>query len=150
MQQQARKKGQIVSYKTSRTVRETMRMVTMYGSGRKAEAEGYELIAKTGTAYQNKGRGYGGKERTTSCVGAFPLSDPQIMIVVMLDDPKPSKETYNYATAGWNAAPTLGEIVSRIAPILDIHPVSEPTEMKYAHWYEEGPKVIQTKHQVSE
>ena len=41
----------------------------------------------------------------------------------MLDEPKPLPETYGYATSGWNAVPTAGKIIGRIAPLLGVTPV---------------------------
>jgi hypothetical protein len=40
----------------------------------------------------------------------------------MLDEPQPLKETYGFATAGWNAAPTAAKVITRIAPLLDLAP----------------------------
>ena len=40
----------------------------------------------------------------------------------MLDEPQATADTYGYATAGWTAAPVVGEVVSRIAPMLGIDP----------------------------
>jgi cell division protein FtsI (penicillin-binding protein 3) len=42
--------------------------------------------------------------------------------MAMLDEPKGLKETYNFATAGWNAAPTGGKIIARIGPLLGVEP----------------------------
>lgn len=41
----------------------------------------------------------------------------------MLDEPKGIKETFNFATAGWTAAPTAGAVVRRIAPMLGVAPI---------------------------
>jgi cell division protein FtsI (penicillin-binding protein 3) len=125
----------VVSLKTSASIRDLMRMVVGEGTAKKADVAGYEVIGKTGTAYQSKGRtGYGAlKSRTTSFIGAFPKDNPQYAIIVMLDDPKPSKETYGYATAGWNAAPTAGKIISRIAPALGV-PSSLDDSQSSAYW----------------
>lgn len=140
----------IVSPKTSRTIRELMRLTAMHGGSRKANIDGYEVFAKTGTAYQNKGRGgYNRNDRTTFCVGAFPFHDPQIMVVVMLDSPQPTKETYNYAAAGWNAAPTLGRVIERIAPMLGILPVNENSVMRNVTWYDGENEFIRTSHVTS-
>jgi cell division protein FtsI (penicillin-binding protein 3) len=43
-------------------------------------------------------------------------------MVVMLDEPKATAETFGFRTAGWNAAPMFGKIVSRIAPMLGVRP----------------------------
>jgi cell division protein FtsI (penicillin-binding protein 3) len=121
----------VISSKTSSAIREMLRMVVKNSQARAIDVKGYEVLGKTGTALQNKGHGYAGKARNAYFVGSFPLSDPQIMVFVMLDDPKPLPETYNYATAGWNAAPTAGHIIERIAPLLGFQPAEEETPMKY-------------------
>ena len=41
---------------------------------------------------------------------------------VMLDEPQSLKETYGFATSGWNAVPAGGKIIARIAPMLGIEP----------------------------
>jgi len=40
----------------------------------------------------------------------------------MLDEPQPLKETYGFITSGWNAVPTGGKVIARIAPLLGIEP----------------------------
>jgi cell division protein FtsI (penicillin-binding protein 3) len=40
----------------------------------------------------------------------------------MLDEPQALPETYGYATSGWNAVPTGGKVIARIAPLLGIEP----------------------------
>jgi cell division protein FtsI (penicillin-binding protein 3) len=42
--------------------------------------------------------------------------------MVIIDDPKPIKETFGFVTAGWNACPTGGNIIKRVAPPLHIRP----------------------------
>jgi cell division protein FtsI (penicillin-binding protein 3) len=43
-------------------------------------------------------------------------------MVMMLDDPKPTKDTYGFHTAAWNVGPAYSRTVSRIAPMLGIRP----------------------------
>ena len=50
------------------------------------------------------------------------MDKPKYAILVMLDEPKPLPETYGFATAGWNAVPTAGKIIERIAPMLGVAP----------------------------
>jgi hypothetical protein len=45
------------------------------------------------------------------------------VVLVVLDEPKAIKETFGFATAGWNAAPTAGNIINRIAPMLGVFPI---------------------------
>ena len=40
--------------------------------------------------------------------------------MITLDEPKAIEETKGFATAGWNAAPTAGRVMSRIAPMVDM------------------------------
>ena len=43
----------------------------------------------------------------------------------MIDEPKGQKHSYNFATAGWVAAPVAGRIIKRVAPMLGVHPIDE-------------------------
>jgi cell division protein FtsI (penicillin-binding protein 3) len=118
-------KNPCVSEKTSTAIRMMMRTIVREGTAKKANIEGYQVFAKTGTAYQNKGKfgGYGSdadRHRTTSLIGGFPANKPRYLMIVMLDDPKPAEGTYGYATAGWNVTPTAGKIIERIAPLLGV------------------------------
>ncbi|MDR1476243.1 MAG: penicillin-binding protein 2 [Holosporales bacterium] len=113
---------QVVSRKTSSIIRELMRAVICYGTGKKAGVEGMDIIGKTGTSYKICGKGYGNasnRARITTFIGGFPKDKPRYVLLVMLDDPKGTDDTYGFATAGWNAAPTAHNIFQQILPILD-------------------------------
>jgi len=112
----------ILSAKTSEQVRSLMRLVVSSGTGRKAEAKGYLIGGKTGTAEKPKGRNYAKKAKISSFVGAFPMNDPRYTVLVVIDEPKGTKRTFNYATGGWVAAPAVGRIVERMGPIVGITP----------------------------
>ena len=119
--QHANSTEQIVSRETSAAVRDLMRAVVCFGTGKKAAVAGVPIFGKTGTAYKKVGRGYGAdgnRKRITTFVGGFPKDKPQYMLLVSLDDPKATSETFGYATAGWNIAPTAKNIFERIIPIL--------------------------------
>jgi len=58
------------------------------------------------------------------------MDDPQYLVLVMLDEPKATKDTYGFATAGWNAVPTAGKVIERIAPMLGIEPVLSPEDFE--------------------
>jgi cell division protein FtsI (penicillin-binding protein 3) len=103
-------------------MRQLMRLVVVKGTGRKANAEGYLVGGKTGTADKQVGRGYARNARIASFVGAFPMDDPRYVVFAMIDEPKPTKETFGYATGGWVAAPLVGRLVERMAPLLGIAP----------------------------
>lgn len=112
--------GQVVCEKTSRLVRRLMRLTAMEGTARKANIPGYNVFAKTGTTWKKVNKhGYGSdseKQRITTCMAGFPEENPEILMLVMVDDPKPTKESGGYATAGWNAAKIAGKIITKLAP----------------------------------
>lgn len=96
-----------------------MRAVVTDGTGRKANIPGYGVMGKTGTAEKPSAQGgYDEKRLVTSFIAAFPHSAPRYAMIVTLDEPKAIEGTHGYATAGWNAAPTAGNVIRRIGPIL--------------------------------
>ena len=54
----------------------------------------------------------------TVFTGIFPVSAPQYIILIMLDEPQGTKESGGWKTAAWNAVPTAGAILDRIMPLL--------------------------------
>ena len=110
----------IISEETSTNMRQLMRLVVENGTGRGAAAPGYFVGGKTGTAEKASGRGYKRKALISSFVAAFPIQKPKYALLAMLDEPKGTKETFGQATGGWVAAPVIGAIVKRIAPILGL------------------------------
>lgn len=119
------KAKQIISRETSHKVRRLLRSVVQYGTGKNAEAPGYRVGGKTGTAEKISGRGYSDKARIASFMGAFPMDDPRYVVLVMLDEPKGNKSTYGYATGGWVAAPVASRVIAQMGPLLGIQPVME-------------------------
>jgi len=112
----------VFSEDTSYRMRSLLRLVVMKGTGRKADAPGYRVGGKTGTAQKLINGRYSNTINITSFAGVFPMDDPRYVIVVMLDEPKATKETYGFTTAGWNVAPVVSRTVSRIAPMLGVAP----------------------------
>ena len=117
-----RESKRVISKQTSLDMRKLLRDVVIYGSGKNANIEGYEVAGKTGTANKIVDGRYIKGKNVTSFVSAFPSSDPKFALMVIIDDPKPIKETFGFVTSGWNACPTGGKIISRIAPQLNIRP----------------------------
>jgi cell division protein FtsI (penicillin-binding protein 3) len=107
---------------TSYRMRALLRLVVMKGTGKKADAPGYRIGGKTGTAQKLINGHYSQTINITSFAGVFPMDDPRYVIVVMLDEPKATPETYGFTTAGWNVAPVVSRTVSRIAPMLGVAP----------------------------
>ena len=116
---------QVVSQSTSFRMRSLLRMVVEKGTGRKAEAPGYRVGGKTGTAEKASRRGYRRNKLLSSFVGVFPVDNPRYVVLVTVDEPRGTKETHGYATGGWVAAPAVREIVLRTAPILGLRPARE-------------------------
>ena len=104
----------VVSEKTSRVMRRLLRLVVENGTGRNANAKGYLVGGKTGTA-EKPGRdgAYRRKALLSSFVAAFPVNDPRYVVLAMVDEPKGNKSSYGYATGGWVAAPAVKRIVER-------------------------------------
>ncbi|MGI8705336.1 MAG: peptidoglycan D,D-transpeptidase FtsI family protein [Sphingomicrobium sp.] len=103
---------------TSYKMRALLRLVVTHGTGRKADAPGYRIGGKTGSAEKYHNRSL----LVTTFAGVFPMDDPRYVIVVMLDEPKGTAETHGFRTAGWNVAPVVSKTVSRVAPMLGITP----------------------------
>jgi cell division protein FtsI (penicillin-binding protein 3) len=103
---------------TSYKMRALLRLVVTHGTGKKADAPGYRVGGKTGTAEKYHNRSL----VVTTFAGVFPMDDPRYVVVVMLDEPKATAETYGFRTAGWNVAPVVSKTVSRIAPMLGVTP----------------------------
>ncbi len=115
----------IISVRTSEKVRRLLRLVVEHGTGTKAEAKGFLVGGKTGTAEKVVGKRYKAKALMSSFVGAFPMNDPRYVVFAMLDEPSGTKETFGYATGGWVAAPVVSNVISRIGPMLGVRPVDE-------------------------
>ncbi|MDR1694954.1 MAG: penicillin-binding protein 2 [Lactobacillaceae bacterium] len=110
----------VVSEKTSKTMRKLLREVVVEGSGKRANVLGYEVAGKTGTANKLVNGKYINKKVMTTFVATFPASNPKYALYVMLDEPKGSKETWDFVTSGWNTVPTASNIISAIAPQLNV------------------------------
>ena len=115
----------IFSKQTSMKMKSIMRLVVSnkYGTAKQAEAPGYLVGGKTGTAEKiSKSGGYLKKQNIVAFTAGFPMNNPRFVITVMIDNPKGQKSSFWRRTAGWVAAPVVSEIVTRIAPILGIKP----------------------------
>ncbi len=117
----------VVSQETAYKMQGMLRLVVEKGTGRQADAPAYLVGGKTGTAEKAGGGGYRKKSLVSSFAAVFPVINPRYVTVVMLDEPKGTKKTYGYATAGWTAAPTTKRVVERIAPMLGVPPNKAPT-----------------------
>lgn len=115
----------VVRDETSRQMRRLMRQVVTHGTGGKADVPGYSVGGKTGTADKPSAGGYDRRALITSFAGIFPSNKPKYLVLAVLDEPKGIKKTSGWRGAGWNAAPTVGAIVRRAAPVLGVRPTAE-------------------------
>jgi cell division protein FtsI (penicillin-binding protein 3) len=112
----------VFSEATSAKARELLRLVVLDGTGKKAAAPGYRVGGKTGTAEKVVGGRYSRGSVVTNFAGVFPMDNPRYVVVAMLDEPKGTKDSYGFKTAGWNVAPVVGRVIERIAPALGVIP----------------------------
>ncbi|MEQ9642965.1 MAG: penicillin-binding protein 2 [Alphaproteobacteria bacterium] len=116
----------VISKRTSRAMRGLLRLVVADGTGKQADVPGYLVGGKTGTAEKAKHGGYARKALISSFVAAFPIKQPRYVVYALLDEPRGIEETHGFRSAGWNAAPTAGRIIARIAPLLGVRPEFAP------------------------
>jgi cell division protein FtsI (penicillin-binding protein 3) len=121
----------VLKPETSAAMLKMMRLNVLKGTGKRADAEGYRVGGKTGTAEKVVHGRYSTSALLTSFLAAFPTDAPEYAVLVMLDEPQRVAESNNHATAGVNAAPTVGKIVERIAPILGVAPKLEADQRKF-------------------
>ena len=115
----------VISPATSRKIRQLLRMAVSKGTGGRADAVGYRVGGKTGTAEKAVAGGYDTKALISSFVGVYPMDDPQYVVFALLDEPKGTKETFGYAAGGWVAAPVVRNVILRTAPLLGVAPKRE-------------------------
>ncbi|TPG48026.1 penicillin-binding protein 2 [Sphingomonas glacialis] len=112
----------VFSQQTSATMRSLLRLVVVHGTGVKANAHGYRVGGKTGTAEKAERGGYNHHALISTFAGAFPIDAPRYVVVVTLDEPKGTRATGGYATAGWVAAPVAHGLIRTIGPMLGVYP----------------------------
>jgi cell division protein FtsI (penicillin-binding protein 3) len=121
----------VLKAETSAAMLKLMRLNVLKGTGKRANAEGYRVGGKTGTAEKVVGRHYSANTLLTSFLSTFPTDAPEYLVLVMLDEPQRVAASSNQATAGTNAAPTAGKIIERIGPILGVAPRREDDQRKF-------------------
>ncbi len=114
----------VLSAKTAIEMREMLETVTEPGgTAVKAQAEGYRVGGKTGTAHKLVGKGYGNKYRAYFA-GLAPISSPRIVVAVMVDEP-----TGGSHYGGDVAAPVFSTIVGETLRALNVLPDSKVKQM---------------------
>ena len=112
----------VIKSETSEKMRYLMRLNAEIGTARQAEVKGYYIGGKTGTSEKVVNGRYSKKQVLNSFTAIVPADNPQFQVLVMLDEPKPLPETHGFITSGWNAVPTGGKVIARIAPLLGLEP----------------------------
>lgn len=107
---------------TSARMRQLLRMIVSIGTGKNANAAGYRVGGKTGSAEKPGAGGYRRTSLVATFAAAFPMDRPRYVIIAMLDEPQGTAATSGQRTAAFNAAPVVGRVVPRIGPLLGIMP----------------------------
>lgn len=121
------KSTQVMSKETTDKMRYLMRLNVLVGSGKRAEVPGYRVGGKTGTAEKVENGHYSKTKVFNTFIAVFPIDDPQYEVLVSLDDPKGEKPGDD-PLAAYNATPTAGAVIARIAPMLGVMPNFAPDE----------------------
>lgn len=112
----------VVKKDTSDKIRYMMRLNAEIGTAKQADVKGYYIGGKTGTAEKVVNGHYSKKQVLNSFTAILPADNPQYQVLVMLDEPKSLPETHGFITSGWNAVPTGGKVIARVAPLLGLEP----------------------------
>jgi stage V sporulation protein D (sporulation-specific penicillin-binding protein) len=113
---------QVISQETSATIREILESVVTIGTGKNAYIAGYRVAGKTGTSEKvDVGEG----AYATSFVAFAPADDPQVAILILLDEP-----TVQPISGGITVAPIVRRVLSEVLPYLGVEP--EYTEAELA------------------
>ncbi len=107
---------------TSARMRQLLRMIVVYGTGKKANAPGFRIGGKTGSAEKPGAGGYRRSSLVSTFAAAFPMDRPRYVVIVMFDEPQGTVATSGQRTAAWNAAPAVGRVVPRVGPLLGVMP----------------------------
>lgn len=111
----------VVSDKTSDAMRYVYALNAEKGSGRNARVPGYRVGGKTGTAEKVVNGRYSKDKNFNAFVAAFPMDDPQYIVLTIADEPKPEKPGMG-GTAASNAGIMARNIIARSAAMLGVKP----------------------------
>jgi stage V sporulation protein D (sporulation-specific penicillin-binding protein) len=117
---------QVISGETSRQMREILEETCISGTGRNAYVRGYRVAGKTGTSEVVP---RGTERRIVSFVGFAPANDPQVVVLVYLDEPMLGPP--NMRSGGIMAAPIVGRIMSEILPYMGVQPDFKPQDLPF-------------------
>ena len=119
---QANRGRRVFKASTSARMNQLLRMIAVYGTGRNANAPGFRVGGKTGSAEKPSSGGYNQTSLVSTFAAAFPMDKPRYVVIVMFDEPKGTLASSGQRTAAWNAAPAVGRLIPRIGPLLGVLP----------------------------
>ncbi len=117
---------QVISQETSDTLCQMLEQVVSVGSGKNAYVKGYRVAGKTGTSEKTDERNEEGRvdKYIASFIGFAPADDPEIAILIMIDEPKAGEYF-----GGLIAAPVAGDVLSDVLPYMGIQPKYSKEEL---------------------
>jgi cell division protein FtsI (penicillin-binding protein 3) len=104
---------------TSARMRQLLRMIVSAGTGRSADAKGFRVGGKTGSAEKPQEGRYNKTSLVTTFASAFPMDNPRYVVVAIMDE---ATGQYGLRTAAWTAAPVVKRVVERTGPMLGVMP----------------------------
>ncbi len=113
-------KHPVISNETSSLVCDLLEKVVSEGGGKNAYVAGYKVGGKTGTSQKLASEDE--RARVSSFCGFAPTNDPQVVVLVVLDEPHGAN-----IYGGTIAAPVAGNILSEILPYLGVEPSQDAT-----------------------
>jgi membrane peptidoglycan carboxypeptidase len=117
----------VISVETAQTLRHMLETVTVNGTAKRAQLDGYSAAGKTGTAQKADPKGGYTNKHIASFVGFAPVNNPAVVITVVVDEPGGAYH------GGDVAAPIFRDIAERILPELNVSPdVDRVTEKSEA------------------
>jgi cell division protein FtsI (penicillin-binding protein 3) len=113
----------VYSESTSRRIRQMLRMIVTHGTGRNADAPGFRVGGKTGTAEKvSSVGGYSRSVNVSTFAAAFPMDEPRYVVLVMMDAPRPTEANRFVTTAAYTAAPVVASVIARTGALLGVIP----------------------------
>jgi cell division protein FtsI (penicillin-binding protein 3) len=112
----------VYSPQTSYRIRQLLRLNVQQGTGRRAEAAGFRVGGKTGTAEKAMAGGYNRRVNVSTFAAAFPMDEPRYVVLVMIDAPRPTEANSFVTTAAFTAAPVVAHLIQRAGALLGVIP----------------------------
>mgnify|MGYP000210915839 CR=1 FL=1 len=109
----------VYSAATSARMRQLLRMIVSAGTGRSADAKGFRVGGKTGSAEKPQQGRYNKTSLVTTFASAFPMDDPRYVVVTIMDE---ATGAFGLRTAAWTAAPVAKRVIERTGPMLGVMP----------------------------